>query len=89
MLFLLFYKVIDIVSSGVFVSTIIILSIVVLISAFNVYARSLSLLGIKASGHYLRQVAVTCRRGTSVVKNLKFLTPFSIFLTIKLYQPLL
>jgi hypothetical protein len=52
-------------------------------------------LGIKASGHYLgqveasclyiRQVAITCRHGTSIVKNLKFLTPFSRFLTIKLY----
>ena len=53
------------------------------------------MLGIKASGHYLgqveasylhiRQVAVTCRRGTSVVRNLKFLTPFSKFLIIKLF----
>ena len=56
---------------------------------------SMDLLGIKASGHYLgqveasclhiRQVAVTYRRGTSVVRNLKFLTPFSRFLTIKLF----
>ena len=37
-------------------------------------------LGIKASGYYLRQVAVTYRSGTSVVRNLKFLTPFSVFL---------
>ena len=45
----------------------------------------LILLGIKASSHYLRQVAVTYRRSTSVVRNLKFLTPFSKFLTIKLF----
>ena len=30
----------------------------------------------------MRQVAVTCRGGTSVVRNLKFLTPFFVFLTI-------
>ena len=42
------------------------------------------LLGIKANGHYLRQVAVTCRGGISVVRNLKFLTPFFIFLTINI-----
>ena len=30
----------------------------------------------KASCLNVRQVAVTCRRGTSVVRNLKFLTPF-------------
>ena len=46
--------------------------------------EELPVLGIKASGYYLRQVAVTCRRGTSVVRNLKFLTPFSVFLIIKL-----
>ena len=40
------------------------------------------LLGIKANGYYLRQVAVTCRYGTSVVRNLKFLTPFFVFLII-------
>ena len=48
------------------------------------------MVGIKASGYYMRQVAfiirqvavtirqvaVTCRRGTSVVRSLKFLTPF-------------
>ena len=45
--------------------------------------EELLVLGIKASGYYLRQVAVTCRRGTSVVRDLKFLTPFSVFLTIK------
>ena len=28
----------------------------------------------------IRQVAVTCRRGTSVVRNLKFLTPSFVFL---------
>ena len=58
--------------------------------------EELPVLGIKASGHYLeqvkasclymRQVAVTCRRGTSVVRNLKFLTPFSKFSTIKLFN---
>jgi hypothetical protein len=36
----------------------------------------------KASCLYVRQVAVTCRCGISVVRNLKFLTPFFIFLTI-------
>ena len=35
---------------------------------------------------YARQVAVTCRRGTSMVRNLKFLTPFSVFLTINLFN---
>ena len=34
------------------------------------------MLGIKANGHYIRQVAVTCRRGTNVIRILKFLTPF-------------
>ena len=38
--------------------------------------EELLVLGIKANGHYIRQVAVTCRRGTSVVRNLKFLTSF-------------
>ena len=38
--------------------------------------EKLLVLGIKANGHYIRQVAVTYRRGTSVVRNLKFLTPF-------------
>ena len=38
--------------------------------------EKLLVLEIKANGHYLRQVAVTYRRGTSVVRNLKFLTPF-------------
>ena len=36
--------------------------------------EELLVLGIKANGYYIRQVAVTCRRGTSVVRNLKFLT---------------
>jgi hypothetical protein len=31
----------------------------------------------------MRQVAVTYRRGTSVVRNLKFLIPFFVFLTIE------
>ena len=48
--------------------------------------KELLALGIKASGYYLRQGAVTYRRGISVVRNLKFLTPFSIFLTIKLFN---
>ena len=34
----------------------------------------------EASCLYVRQVAVTYRGGTSVVRNLKFLTPFFIFL---------
>ena len=48
--------------------------------------EKLLVLRIKASGYYLRQVAVTYRRGTSVVRNLKFLTPFSVFSTIKLFN---
>ena len=58
--------------------------------------EELPVLGIKASGHYLgqveasclyiRQVAVIYRRGISVVRNLKFLTPFSKFLTINLFN---
>ena len=54
--------------------------------------EELLVLGIRASGFCLRQVAiimrqvaVICRRGTSVVRNLKFLTPFFIFLTIEQY----
>ena len=38
--------------------------------------KELLVLKIKANGYYLRQVAVTYYGGTSVVKNLKFLTPF-------------
>ena len=38
--------------------------------------EELLVLGIKANGYYIRQVAVTYRRSTSVVRNLKFLTPF-------------
>ena len=49
---------------------------------FNYYYLYLLLLGIKAHGHYLRQVAVTCRCGVSVVRNFKFFTPFFIFLII-------
>ena len=48
--------------------------------------EKLLVLGIKASGYYLRQVAVIYRCSISVVKNLKFLTPFSVFLTIKLFN---
>ena len=44
--------------------------------------EKLPVLRIKASSNYIRQVAITYRRSTSVVKNLKFLTPFFIFLTI-------
>ena len=43
--------------------------------------KELLVLGIKAIGYYIRQVAVTCRRGTCVVRNLKFLTPFFVFTT--------
>ena len=43
--------------------------------------EKLPVLGIKASGNYIRQVAVTCRCGTSVVRNLKFFTPFFVFST--------
>ena len=67
--------------------------------------EELLVLGIRASGFCLRQVAfiirqvaiimrqvaVTCRHNTSVVRNLKFLTPFFIFLTIEqhytIYEP--
>ena len=58
--------------------------------------EELPVLKIKASGHYLgqvkasclyiRQVAITYCCSTSVVRNLKFLTPFSKFLTIKLFN---
>ena len=43
--------------------------------------EKLLVLGIKANGYYLRQVAVIYRGGTSVVRNFKFLTPFFVFLT--------
>ena len=43
--------------------------------------KELLVLKIKTIGYYLRQVAVTYRRGISVVRNLKFLTPFFVFLT--------
>ena len=38
--------------------------------------EELPVLGIKGSSNYIRQVAVTCRCGISVVRNFKFLTPF-------------
>ena len=38
--------------------------------------KELPVLGIKGSSNYIRQIAVICRCGTSVVRNLKFLTPF-------------
>ena len=41
--------------------------------------EELLVLGIKAIGYYIRQAAVTYRRGISVVKNLKFFTPFFNF----------
>ena len=60
------------------------------------YSNKYLLLGIKASGHYLgqvkasylyiRQVAVMYHCSISVVRNLKFLTPFSKFLTINLFN---
>ena len=43
--------------------------------------EELLVLGIKASVNCMRQVAVMCRRGISVVRNLKFLTPFFVFIT--------
>ena len=46
--------------------------------------EELPVLRIKVNSYYIRQVAVTYRCGTSVVRNLKFLTPFLQFLTIKL-----
>ena len=60
--------------------------------------EELLVLGIRASGCYLkqvafiiRQVAFICCHSTSVIKNLKFLTPFFIFLIIKqhytIYKP--
>ena len=48
--------------------------------------EELLVLEIKASSYYLRQVAVMCCCGTSVVRNFKFFTPFSIFLIIKLFN---
>ena len=47
--------------------------------------EELPVLGIKASGNYkasclnMRYIAVTYRCGISVVRNLKFLTPFFVF----------
>ena len=45
----------------------------------------------KVSCLNIKQVAVTCRRGTSVVRNLKFLTPFFVFIRINqhytIYEP--
>ena len=38
--------------------------------------EELLVLGIKANGYYIRQIAVICHCGTSRVKNLKFLTLF-------------
>ena len=43
-------------------------------------------LGIKGNSYYIRQVAVTRRRGISIVKNLKFLTPFFNLKLIKIKQ---
>ena len=52
----------------------------------QVEASCLYIRQVEASCLYIRQVAVIYCYGTSVVKNLKFLTPFSGFLIIKLYQ---
>ena len=41
---------------------------------------------VEASYLYIKQVAVTYRRGISIVRNLKFLTPFSKFLIINLFN---
>ena len=41
--------------------------------------EELLVLGIIANGYYIRQVAVIYYCGTSVVRNLKFLTPFFNF----------
>ena len=53
--------------------------------------KELLVLGIKANGNYIRQVAVTYRRGTSIVRNFKFLTPSFVFSTINqhhtIYEP--
>ena len=38
-----------------------------------------SCLNVRHIAVTIRQVAVTCRRGTRVVRNLKFLTPFFVF----------
>ena len=46
--------------------------------------EELPVLGIKASSNYIRQVTITYYCSTSIVKNLKFLTPFFIFLIINL-----
>jgi len=35
--------------------------------------EELPVLGIKASGYYMRYIAVTCRRGTSVARSLRLL----------------
>ena len=43
--------------------------------------EELLVLGIRANGYYIRQVAVMCRHGTCIVRNLKFLTPFFVFTT--------
>ena len=45
----------------------------------QVEASCLYIRQVEASCLYIRQVAVTCRCGTSIVRNLKFLTPFSRF----------
>ena len=51
-----------------------------LLIAFIAICKLISfLLGIKANSHYLRQVAVTCHCGISVVRNLKFLTLSSVY----------
>ena len=66
-----------------------------LVKYFLEEVYKLKVLGIKTSSHYLgqveasclymRQVAVTYYRSISVVRNLKFLTPFSKFLIINFF----
>ena len=62
------------------------LNILLYFLVFFLYFKGFILVGnkskwllFKTSCLYARQVAVTCRRGTSVVRNLKFLTPFFNF----------
>ena len=50
--------------------------------------EKLLVLGIKAISYYIRQVTVTCRYSTSMVKNLKFLiTLCESIAKIKLSEP--
>ena len=54
--------------------------------------EELLVLGIRANGYYIRQVAITYYCSTSIVRNLKFLTPFFIFIITRkqyhtIYKP--